>query len=358
MNVALAELPDFTALPGRRRADIIPPASSWRRASPTWSSAYLDAKAHGWSSAPIIEMLIPSTLDDSARAARHARRQPVLPACGARAARRASWDDHRETVADLMIDTVDASRPNFKASVLGAAIMSPLDLERTFGLVGGDIFHGALGLDQLFSARPMLGHADYRAPLPASTCADPAPIPAVASRARPGTMRPANPEGFQTPAPRARDVTYEVRIVDLEDIRVAALEYRGNRRFIDGAVRKFVEWRRRNNLPPKRSATFNIVYRDSDDDCRYDLCAATQRDLVDDGSGVLAKTIPGGRCAVIRHSGTDDGLGGRRRLSAPCVVDTKSGERLRAFPMFFQRVRFPPEVPADEAITDVFLPLE
>jgi phytoene dehydrogenase-like protein len=65
-----------------------------------------------------------------------------------------------------MINTVDAHAPNFKASVLGRQIMSPLDLERTFGLIGGDIFHGALSLDQLFSARPMLGHGNYRGPLP------------------------------------------------------------------------------------------------------------------------------------------------------------------------------------------------
>jgi len=68
-------------------------------------------------------------------------------------------------VADLMIDLVNSHAPNFKASVLGRQIMSPLDLERTFGLIGGDIFHGALSLDQLFSARPMLGHGDYRGPL-------------------------------------------------------------------------------------------------------------------------------------------------------------------------------------------------
>jgi phytoene dehydrogenase-like protein len=77
-----------------------------------------------------------------------------------------SWDEHREEVADLMIETVDLYAPGFKASVVGRQIMSPLDLERTFGLIGGDIFHGALTLDQIFSARPMLGHADYRAPLP------------------------------------------------------------------------------------------------------------------------------------------------------------------------------------------------
>ena len=64
-----------------------------------------------------------------------------------------------------MIATVDRFAPNFRASVIGRRALSPLDLEREFGLIGGDIFHGALTLDQLFSARPMLGHADYRMPL-------------------------------------------------------------------------------------------------------------------------------------------------------------------------------------------------
>ncbi len=76
-----------------------------------------------------------------------------------------SWDDAREEVADLMIGTVDRMAPGFKASVLGRQILSPLDLERTFGLVGGDIMHGALSLDQLYSARPVLGHGNYRAPV-------------------------------------------------------------------------------------------------------------------------------------------------------------------------------------------------
>ncbi len=76
-----------------------------------------------------------------------------------------TWDDARDQVADLMIDTVNAVAPNFRASVIGARALSPLDLEREFGLVGGDIFHGALTLDQLFSARPVLGHGNYRAPI-------------------------------------------------------------------------------------------------------------------------------------------------------------------------------------------------
>jgi phytoene dehydrogenase-like protein len=76
-----------------------------------------------------------------------------------------SWDDEREAAADLIVDTVGAAAPNFKASILGRMILTPLDLERRFGLAGGDIFHGALSLDQLWAARPILGHGDYRGPL-------------------------------------------------------------------------------------------------------------------------------------------------------------------------------------------------
>jgi phytoene dehydrogenase-like protein len=166
MNVALSELPDFTCLPGKTLAEhhtsgiIMAPSLAYME------QAYLDAKATGWSKKPIVEMLIPSTLDDSlAPRGQHVASlfcqhvAPQLP-------NNASWDAHRDEVADVMIDLVNSHAPNFKASVLGRQIMSPLDLERTFGLINGDIFHGALSLDQLFSARPMLGHGDYRGPLP------------------------------------------------------------------------------------------------------------------------------------------------------------------------------------------------
>jgi phytoene dehydrogenase-like protein len=64
-----------------------------------------------------------------------------------------------------MIETVEAYAPGFKTSVIARQSFSPLDLERIFGLPNGDIFHGAMTLDQLFSARPMLGFADYRMPI-------------------------------------------------------------------------------------------------------------------------------------------------------------------------------------------------
>ena len=130
--------------------------------------AYFDAKTRGWSRAPIVEMLIPSVVDDTLAPPGHARREPLLPARASRSAAVApgrTWDDARDEVADLMIDTVERVAPNFRASVLGRRALSPLDLEREFGLIGGDIFHGALALDQLFSARPVLGHANYRAPM-------------------------------------------------------------------------------------------------------------------------------------------------------------------------------------------------
>jgi phytoene dehydrogenase-like protein len=76
-----------------------------------------------------------------------------------------SWDDARDEVADRMIETVDRVAPNFRGSVLGRRALTPLDLERTFGLVGGDIMHGQMVLDQLWSARPLLGNAAYRGPL-------------------------------------------------------------------------------------------------------------------------------------------------------------------------------------------------
>ena len=76
-----------------------------------------------------------------------------------------SWDDVKEDVADMIIHTVDGYAPNFKRSVLGRQVLSPLDLERDFGLVGGDIFHGAMHLDQIYSLRPAAGYADYRSPV-------------------------------------------------------------------------------------------------------------------------------------------------------------------------------------------------
>ncbi|MBO6763628.1 NAD(P)/FAD-dependent oxidoreductase [Maricaulis sp.] len=163
MNVALTDLPRFTARPEPgdhlTAGIIIAPSLDYM------DRAWADARREGWSREPVIEMLIPSTLDDTlAPPGRHVASlfcqhvAPVLP--GGR-----DWDDCREDVADHMIATVERWAPGFSDLVIGRQILSPKDLERTFGLIGGDIFHGALSLDQLFSARPVLGHADHRSPV-------------------------------------------------------------------------------------------------------------------------------------------------------------------------------------------------
>ena len=168
MNVALSELPDFRCRPGTQPQDHHGSGIIIGASIDYLERAYLDARRHGWSLQPVVEMLIPSTLDASlAPPGRHVASlfvqhvAPHLPDGR-------SWENpaEKQAFAELVIDTVNAHAPNFKASVIGTQLLSPLDLERRFGLVDGDIFHGQLGLDQLFSTRPVLGHANYRMPLP------------------------------------------------------------------------------------------------------------------------------------------------------------------------------------------------
>ncbi|QIG80162.1 phytoene desaturase family protein [Stakelama tenebrarum] len=163
MNVALSELPRFSALPepGEHLSSgiIIAPTLDYM------DRAFTDAKETGMSKDPIVEMLIPSTVDDTlAPEGQHVASlfcqqfAPQLPDGR-------SWDDEREMAADLIIDTVEKYAPGFKASVIARQLHSPLDLERKFGLVNGDIMHGNMSLDQLWSARPVLGNGAYRGPV-------------------------------------------------------------------------------------------------------------------------------------------------------------------------------------------------
>jgi phytoene dehydrogenase-like protein len=148
MNVALSELPRFTCLP-----------------EPGEHHAFTDAKQFGWSKKPIVEMLIPSIIDDSlAPVGQH-----VASLFCQQFAPDHDWDADEGAdeirAADTIIDTVEAYAPGFRASILGKQILSPLGLERKFGLSGGDIMHGNMSLDQLWAARPVLGNGAYRGPM-------------------------------------------------------------------------------------------------------------------------------------------------------------------------------------------------
>jgi phytoene dehydrogenase-like protein len=165
MNVALSELPKFSAAP---RGDggahlgsgiILAPSLEYM------DHAFADARLEGMSRKPIVEMLIPSTLDSSlapkgAHVASLFCQHFSYKLPGGR-----DWRQETSRAVDLIFSTVESYAPNFRASVVGHSALSPLDLEEKLGLAGGDIFHGALGLDQLWAARPMLGYGDYRTPL-------------------------------------------------------------------------------------------------------------------------------------------------------------------------------------------------
>jgi phytoene dehydrogenase-like protein len=164
MNVAMSRLPRFSCLPedGPHHASGIIMAPSLKY----MERAYADARARGISRAPVVEMVISSMLDTTLVAPAHAAK-------GAHVASLfcqhfdpgADWDARKGEAVQRIFDVIESHAPGFKESVIGHSALSPADLEREFGLVGGDIFHGALTLDQLWSARPLLGYADYRGPI-------------------------------------------------------------------------------------------------------------------------------------------------------------------------------------------------
>lgn len=166
MNVALSELPEFACLPGRGASVhhgsgiLISPSLGYL------DRAYADACEGGTSPDPVIEVLIPSTLDATlAPPGCHVASlfcqhfQRYLP-------EGSLWSDKREGVVEAIIDTVSRYLPNFRRSIVAVQALSPEDLERRFGLIGGDIFHGQMTLDQLYGARPARGYAQYRTPVP------------------------------------------------------------------------------------------------------------------------------------------------------------------------------------------------
>lgn len=153
----------------------------------------------------------------------------------------------------------------------------------------------------------------------------------------------------------------QVRIETFPDTRVAVLEHRGDPRRLGDSIRKFIAWRKQHQLPPRVSATFNILYDDptttAPDAFRLDLCAAIDHDVPASEVGIVTRIIPGGRCAVLRHVGSDDNLEGALKFLYMTWLP-QSGAELRDFPPYVQRVRFFPEVPEHEAVTDAFLPLQ
>lgn len=166
MNVALNDIPRFTVLDGKgKHEDFMRGSTVLTPSKEYMEEAFQDAIKFGWSKNPIIEMFVPSIYDDSlAPKGKHVASMfcqhfnPELPDGK-------SWDDVKDQVANLLIDTITKYAPNFRSCIEGYKALSPLDLEREYSLPGGDIFHGCLHLDQVFSMRPVAQYADYRMPI-------------------------------------------------------------------------------------------------------------------------------------------------------------------------------------------------
>jgi phytoene dehydrogenase-like protein len=162
VNLALDALPDFTCMPGEgahlRGAISISPAVDYME------RAYDDAKYGRYSRRPYVDMVIPSLTDPSvAPPGKH------VMSCFVQYApynlKEGTWDEKREEFGNNVIDTVSEYAPNLKKIIVGKQVLTPLDIEREFGLTQGNIFQGELSLEQLFFLRPVPGWAQYRTPI-------------------------------------------------------------------------------------------------------------------------------------------------------------------------------------------------
>lgn len=168
MNLALDDLPRFTCIGHLSDEEQLARLQGMTLFNGDWQyceDAYHDARTRGWSERPIIEMYMPSVIDDTlAPPGKHV----VSLFCQHFAyelPEGRQWDDEKGAAAGHVIDFVAGYAPNLRDILVGSQVLTPLDLERDYGLVGGDIMHGCLGLDQLYSMRPVPGYADYRMPI-------------------------------------------------------------------------------------------------------------------------------------------------------------------------------------------------
>jgi len=166
MNVALSELPEITSLSGVEQAEVEMQRSIHISPSVDYiEQAYRDARIRGFARKPFITMNIPSLIDESLAPQGQHVASLFCQHFNYDLPDGLDWDHIKEEAADVIIEAINDIAPNFRKSILGMQILSPKDLETTFGLTRGDISHGAMHLDQLFALRPAAGHSDYRMPV-------------------------------------------------------------------------------------------------------------------------------------------------------------------------------------------------
>lgn len=153
---------------------------------------------------------------------------------------------------------------------------------------------------------------------------------------------------------------FNVEIVDFPETSIAVIEHRAAPNLLGNTIQKFIVWRKLNALPPTKSKTFNLIYDDPNttapNEYRFDLCCKVNQDVKENDHGVINKKIPAGKCALIRHIGSDDSIGVAVNYLYSNWLLTSDYE-IRDYPMFFERVSFFPEVTEKDMITDIYLPL-
>ena len=162
VNLALDGLPNFSCLPGV--GEHLRGAISFSPSVEYMERAYDDAKYGRFSRRPYIDMIIPTLVDPAlAPPGKH------VMSCFVQYApyklSKATWDEQRDAFGDAVIDTIAERAPNIRDIIIDRQVMTPLDIERTFGLSEGNIFQGELSLEQLFFNRPVPGWARYRTPV-------------------------------------------------------------------------------------------------------------------------------------------------------------------------------------------------
>jgi len=159
-----------------------------------------------------------------------------------------------------------------------------------------------------------------------------------------------------------RKQTVQVEIVDFKSIRIAVMEHRGPTERVNDSVGQFIAWRKESGLSPKEiSRSFGIAYDNPDTtepaEFRFDICGEVTDEVPLNRQGVVTKSIPGGRCARVRHYGSHVRIG---ESIYPLYRNwlPESGEELRDFPLYFHYLNLMPETPEHELETDIYLPLK
>lgn len=152
-----------------------------------------------------------------------------------------------------------------------------------------------------------------------------------------------------------------VEVIDFPETKVATLEHRGAPNRVMETVGKFIQWRKEHGPSPKFSDTYNILYDDpahvAPDDYRFDICASIQAPIKPNSDSVVEKVIPSGRCAVLRHIGSDSTLGQSIHYLYSYWLE-QSDEALRNYPCFIKRVTFYPDVVEHDMVIDIYLPIK